>query len=270
MQLDKLPPWALPVGIGGIAGVAVLLTRHKSSTIGPIPITTGDTTTDTTDPNAWFVTFGQSLTDLISSSQTTLADTINQNAQTQQQNEAQFLQNFTSLQSGTVDQFTQLITAQQQQTQAGQSALQALITQFQTQFQTELDSITQLVQHPPTTGATSLIDWFKQRFSTAFQRITSPPGTAQPNSDITTGTLVNAPYAQDRGFTYYDTTGQLVTGPFRQFLGNFGGARTWGRPLSQVFRDTANGFDTQVFEHAIFRYIPNSDPTHYDIVVEQI
>ena len=296
-DLDHLPKWALPVGVGGLIGVGVLVSKRgkpQQSVLPatPIPVDTNtdntDNTGDGTDTTAtWLAQFGDTISGLITSSNQQLAallaanesaqetsnehlaDLLTQNAQTQHDQNASFLQNLISLNSGTMDSITHLLQAQGQANAANQAGMLDLINQLGETFSDEIDQLTQIVTTPPTTAVNNIIDLLKKRFAQAFERVGKPFGTAVPNSDITTGTLPNAPYAQDKDFTYYDTTGEFVTGPFRQFLGTMGGARTWGRPISQVFKDL-DGYDTQVFEHAIFKYVPGSNPATYDIFAQQI
>jgi hypothetical protein len=189
----------------------------------------------------------------------------------EQTNLQSFFENFTSAQSASLDTIGQEIAAQQAQQTAQNKTFFDAMKAWEDQLAKQLADLAARPASTPGTNAPSLIDRLKQSFSAAFQRLPSKPvGTPVANSDITIGDFgSNAPYKQDTGFTYYDTTGFLVTGPFRQFLGNFGGARTYGRPISQVFRDF-DGFDTQVFEHAIFKFVPNSNPGQYDIRVIQI
>jgi hypothetical protein len=296
IELDKLPKWALPVGVGGLIGVGVLVTKRKAPTstlpTTPIPVNHGPTGNtdngDGTDTTAsWLAQFGDTLSGLITDSNQQIAALIaagqqseehsteqlaallTQNATTQHDQNAAFLQNLISLNSGTMDNITHLIQAQSTANQANQAGLMDLIEQLGETFTDELNQITEIVTTPPTTAVNNLIDILKNRFKQAFERVGKPFGTAVPNSDITTGTLPNAPYSQDKDFTYYDTTGEFVTGPFRQFLGTQGGARTWGRPISQVFKDL-DGYDTQVFEHSIMKYVPGSNPNTYDIFAQQI
>jgi uncharacterized coiled-coil protein SlyX len=270
-QIDKLPKWALPVGVGGLVGIGVLVTRKKGGTT-PTTIPVGDITDDGTDDGtdatpSWLIQFGSTITDLISTSNTQMSALIAADDASDAEQMSTFLENFTSLQSGTMDNITDLITAQQTANTAQSSSIMAMIQAFTESMQTQIETITDLIETPPTTGASSIIDAFKKLFKDAFERVPKPFGNFQPNSDIIIGDFgASAPYKQDTGFTYYDTTGHFVTGPFRQFLGNFGGAKTYGRPLSQVFKDH-DGFDTQVFTNAIMKFIPGSDPKHYNIVV---
>jgi hypothetical protein len=270
-EISKMPKWVLPVGVGGLVGVGFLLSKggKKPTPTGLIPVTPGETDDDgeTTD---WLAEFGTTLTDLIGESNQQMAALIASDNASENEQMATFLENLTSLQSGTMDTVTELITAQAGVNAANNANILALIQAFTESMSDQIEDITDIISHPPTTGVATIIDGLKKLFATAFERVPKPFGVQTPNSDITIGDLgAAAPYKQDSGFTYYDTTGHFVTGPFRQFLGNFGGAKTYGRPLSQVFRDH-DGYDTQVFSHAIFKYIPGADPSRYDIVVVPI
>lgn len=236
MQLDKLPKWALPVGAGALLGVGVLLTRGNKGTTVAAPIAVGGQTGGNTEQGA----------DMILN---------------------RVMEQFTSLMASNNESILDVIASNSSASQSNNQAIMDLIRSVQDNFTDLVQEITQLPTdtQSPITQYITIIDQYREKFRSAFERVVSPAGEKVLNSDITQGILTNPMYQSDTGFTYYETSGHYVTGPFRQFLGNFGGARTWGRPLSQVFRDT-DGFDTQLFENTIMKFIPGSNSSTYDIV----
>lgn len=261
MDLSKLPPWALPVGAGALLGGAVLLTRGNTAPSVPLPITGQNPGTVEESEETRFNQLTKLFTDLFTANAEAQAERdAAQNEQTQT-----FFENLISLQSGNMEDIAELIGSQNSVITAQNKTFMDALKAWQESIAAQLKAI---AERPADTGSTtvvSILEQYKNKFKTAFERVGEPFGTRVPNSDIIEGTLPTAPYAQDKGFTYYGTTGHYVTGPFRQWLGNKGGARTWGRPMSQVFRD-ADGRDTQVFERVILKYVPGSNPSNYDII----
>lgn len=227
-DFKALPSWALPVGIGGLVGAVVLFTRkggNTTSTTLPLPIQGQNAGSGASGIDALITSLFGSLSEQQGETLTTV---------------------------GT------LLAEQAIATEARFGGFFDMITEQNRILQDTLGDILELETEGPSTALPTLIDKFRERFSTAFQRVGDPFGDRVPNSDI----ILN----EKNDLTFYTTTGHGVTGAFRNFLGNRGGARTWGRPLSQVFRDS-DGRDTQVFENAIFKLIPGAAPDDFDIIV---
>lgn len=254
-SLGKLPAWALPAGAGVLVGGVVLMSKLGNRNDSPAaPIIVGETASST-EPGmdavitAMFDSFRTGQTELFSGFAETQANIFEQFAGSQEASDATL---------------AAAITAQGAASNAQYEGVLAVFQDFITGQSEFIEDILERMPEPgETTQAPTIIDHLKELYKSAFDRIPKPTAGINGNVAVANSDIIQN---DNENWTYFDTTGHMVSGKFREFLGNKGGAKTWGRPLSQVFKDSA-GRDTQVFERVIMKWVPGSDPNNYDIVL---
>lgn len=119
-DISKLPPWALPLGVGGLVGVGVLMTRggKSSGTLAPIPV-------GGQEPGETDTSIGMMLT--------------------------QFFESFGKQNEQTLDTFTDLIAAQNAASATRDAAFADMIREFAESIETAIGAI-ELPSQPPNTN----------------------------------------------------------------------------------------------------------------------